>query len=248
MNSKFIIIEGIDGCGKGVAFDGVINYLKEAKISFLDLRKKEADLSKEPSLLNDVQCILTCEPTFHNTGRQLREDILTKLPEHSAKYVAEKFAEDRKELYQKIVVPALEKELFVFQDRSIISSLVYQAVQANDNRERLGVNDIASLPGNILALHHAPGLVVVQEIDPEIAYRRLYKREKKDNSDFEKEDFLRKIDDRYKKGQWRLFLKSKGTEIVDLDCDSLITPEMTRQGVLKEISDYIKRNKLKFRG
>lgn len=241
VNKNFIIIEGIDGAGKGTVLDAIVGFLFTSGFNLLDLRSEEADLTDKNFFLHKYRGVITCEPTGYETGREIRGVILKNLSSYTASQVAGKFTEDRKILYQKVIIPALKNGLVVIQDRSFISTLVYQANQAKKNKEGFGFNDIVQM--NSIALENPPGLVIAQQVNPETAYARLNKRtEKMDNTDFEKMDFLRINAESYKSGDWRKILEAKGTEIVDLDCDAPV--EKVKKNAVKIIKEYFKEAKL----
>lgn len=231
--NSFIVIEGIDGCGKGVVMEGVLKFLSEKGISFSDLREKISDFKSS-------RAILTCEPTNEGKGDEIRNKILKNLKDYSAMDVAAAFAQDRAQLYRNVIIPALSRGIFIIQDRSLISSLVYQLVQSEQNSEGMTQEEVMALPGNVLAIENPPGLVIVQQIEPEIAYSRLTNRAgKMDGTDFEKIGFLRKIAEKYRAGDWRRLLQSKGSKIIDLDCNRLDTPEMTQKAVIDIVRNYL---------
>jgi len=239
IHEKFIIIEGIDGCGKGTVLNAIIDFLGKSKVKFLDLREKEADLTG--NLPKGIQAIITCEPTHHGAGKELKEKILKNLSSYTAKQVAEKFAEDRNELYKKVIIPASEKGLLVIQDRSFISSFVYQLNQARANNEKFSEKDLEVM--NKKALDNPPGLVIVQKVKPDIAFERLSgRKDKQDGTDFEKINFLRQNSAGYSAKWWRDLLESKGTEIIELDCNEEIGRVM--QNAVNVIKGYCSKNNL----
>ena len=239
LHKKFIVIEGIDGCGKGTVMNAIIDFLKRNKIRFLDLRERKEDLASSSGLTKECSAILTCEPTHHGTGRELREKILRNLENYTARQVAEKFTEDRNILYEKTVIPALKKGMVVFQDRSVISTFVYQVNEAVKNNEKFSTGDIEKM--NAVAMENPPGLVIVQNVSPEAAHSRLSKRkEKQDNTEFEKIEFLKRNSEGYRKGEWRRLFAEKGTDIKDLDCNAGI--DAVKQNAVKIIEDYLGKN------
>ena len=218
LHKKFIIIEGIDGAGKGVVSDAIKDFLESEGLRILDLRKENVDLRKKDEIFfKKYDAILTCEPTYFGPGLELREEMLKNLPKYTARQVSEKFAEDRNILYEKVVIPALEKGMIVVQDRSVVSSLVYQVSQAIANKEKFTIEDVRKM--NKTALSNPPWLIIVQDVEPETAFSRLHKRkEKQDDSDFEKIDALKRNAEGYRAKEWRELFR-EGTEIRDLDCN-----------------------------
>jgi len=239
LHKKFVIIEGIDGAGKGVVSDALMDFLSSEGFRILDLRKENADLTRKDSgFFKKYDVILTCEPTYFSAGLELREKMLKNLPKYTARQVAEKFAEDRDALYSKVLLPALENGLIIVQDRSVVSSFVYQVNQAAGSKENLSLEDVEKM--NKVALSNPPGLLIVQNVDPQAAYSRLHKRtEKQDNTDFEKIEALKKNAEGYSSKKWREVLEKKEVEIKDLDCNAEI--EDVKRNSIKILREYLNK-------
>ncbi|MBN1390018.1 MAG: dTMP kinase [Candidatus Thermoplasmatota archaeon] len=100
--ASFIVIEGIDGCGKGTQARLLYEHLKE--------------------LGKDV--VLTAEPTKGPLGKLIREHLQDPFLDDGA--LALLFAADRIEHLDKVVRPALEAGKIVISDRYVYSSIAYQ--------------------------------------------------------------------------------------------------------------------------
>lgn len=100
--SPFIVIEGIDGSGKGT----------QAKA----LKERLKDLGKD--------VLLTREPTKGPTGRLIREHLSNPFLDDEA--LALLFASDRIEHLEKEIRPAMDSGKFVISDRYVYSSIAYQ--------------------------------------------------------------------------------------------------------------------------
>ena len=104
---KFIVFEGIDGCGKSTQIWKLAKYLSE--------------LSKYNHVL------VTRNPY---KSREIREILTLKEPaETQAEKLAELFIKDREEHVNELVKPHLEKGHYVICDRYLFSTLAYQAAQ-----------------------------------------------------------------------------------------------------------------------
>lgn len=88
---------------------------------------------------------------------------------------------DRYKLIQKTVIPSLQSGIVVLSVRSFLSTLVYQENEMYDSM--------------FLALAHqfvpAPDLVILYDIDPDIAFKRIQKRDRQLSSDEVPEKMLR---------------------------------------------------------
>ena len=104
---KFIVFEGIDGCGKSTQVWKFAQYL--------------AGLSKYHHVL------VTREPY---KSREIREILkTTESPETRAEKLTELFVKDRADHVQESILPNLEKGTHVISDRYKLSTMVYQSVQ-----------------------------------------------------------------------------------------------------------------------
>ena len=104
--TKFIVFEGIDGCGKGTQILNTIDLLKDYTTLFL---------TKEPSTLETGKLI----------KRLLKKE---KDPKSDAKKFAELYTKDRKE-HNKIILKQLNQKHTVICDRYYYSTIAYQQAQ-----------------------------------------------------------------------------------------------------------------------
>ncbi|MFW3146114.1 MAG: dTMP kinase [Thermoplasmatota archaeon] len=131
--APFIVIEGIDGCGKGTQARLLFEYLKEK--------------GREPKL--------TAEPTKGPIGKLIREHMAS--PFLDDKTLALMFAGDRIEHLDKEVVPALENDHPVISDRYVYSSIAYQG-QTIDIDWVAEINSYADKPDLAILLDVSPSL------------------------------------------------------------------------------------------
>lgn len=216
MKGVFIMVDGLDGSGKGTIVTALKDYLEQQGKSVFDLREfwqLKNDIPTE-HMLADYQVIISSEPTHSMIGKVIREEIIQDNGrEYSGLSTAHAFSLDREILYKKLIIPALQSGKIIIQERGVVTSLVYQPVQ----HEKLSLMDLISLPGNKLALKHAPTLLLVTVIDPDISMKRLDGRAKKDNAIFEKIVFQRKIAERYQSDWLKKLFENHGSKVVYLD-------------------------------
>ena len=122
MKGKFIVIEGIDGCGKTTQIDEISKWLPKS-----GLMKKGSQL------------ITTREPGGSLLGKKLRSLILDNNTNNKPTSLAELllYSADRAEHVSKIIAPALKKEDLVISDRFSDSTLAYQGYGRNINLETI---------------------------------------------------------------------------------------------------------------
>ena len=146
MKGKFIVIEGIDGCGKTTQIDELSKWLPNS-----GLIKKGSKL------------ITTREPGGRLLGKKLRGLILDNNENNKPSSLAELllYSADRAEHVSKIISPALNKNDWVISDRFSDSTLAYQGYGRNINLEI--IKNIES----IVCQGESPDLTFYLEISPE---------------------------------------------------------------------------------
>ncbi len=104
---KFIVLEGIDGCGKSSQIYGVIKYFLEKD------KHNHVIVTREPYKNREIRKIL---------GQD--SDAYSKAGE-----IAQLYMQDRQEHVDNVIKPALEMGHIVVSDRYKYSTIVYQSVQ-----------------------------------------------------------------------------------------------------------------------
>lgn len=154
---RFVVVEGIDGCGSST----------------------QAKLLKERLGKEGITAHLTCEPCQGLIGRLIRQNLRHELvdPRDQQPHTfgwdvsALLFAADRLDHVQKEILPALDKGYWVVSDRYLFSSLTYQSLTAGvPQKDALGW--IQAL--NCRAL--VPDLVIIVNTSADVAARRRNKR------------------------------------------------------------------------
>ncbi len=111
MNGRFIVFEGIDGCGKTTQ----VNQLKEW-------------LPQSGLMPKDKKCYITREPGGTDLGVEVRKILLNAQSNDYPAPITELllYAADRAQHVTKIIQPALEKGDWVISDRFSGSTIAYQ--------------------------------------------------------------------------------------------------------------------------
>ncbi|MBD3354526.1 dTMP kinase [Candidatus Woesearchaeota archaeon] len=125
MQGKFIVFEGIDGCGKGTQLKLASSYL--------------FDLSKNHDIF------LTREPTrdFKEIRKRLAEQTDAK---QDAKWYANAFVKDRKNHLKRYIRPNLKNGTHVLSDRYKYSTLTYQQTQGMPLQKLLDIHKNMLIP------------------------------------------------------------------------------------------------------
>ena len=187
MRGKFIVIEGIDGCGKTTQINEISRWLPKS------------GLMGENSKL-----VKTREPGGSLLGRKLRNLILDNNKNNKPSSLAELllYSADRAEHISKIISPALEKEDWVISDRFADSTLAYQGYGRNINLEI--IKNIES----IVCQGEQPDLTIFLEISAEESILRR-KNLVPDRMESEGINFLQKVNEGFK-----LIAKEKNWKVI----------------------------------
>ena len=187
MRGKFIVIEGIDGCGKTTQIEEISRWLPTS------------GLMGENSKL-----IKTREPGGSLLGKKLRNLILDNNKKNKPSSLAELllYSADRAEHVSKIIAPELEKQNWVISDRFADSTLAYQGYGRNINL------DIIKNIESIVCQGKKPDLTIFLEISAEESVLRR-KNLIPDRMESEGINFLQKVNDGFK-----LIAKEKNWKVI----------------------------------
>ena len=187
MKGKFIVIEGIDGCGKTTQIRELSRWLPDSGL-----------MNKNSKL------ITTREPGGSQLGKKLRTLILENNKNNKPSALAELllYSADRAEHVSKIISPALKSKDWVLSDRFADSTLAYQGYGRNINLET--IKNIES----IVCQGETPDLTIFLEISPEESILRR-KNEIPDRMESEGIKFLEKVNNGF-----RLIAKEKNWKVI----------------------------------
>lgn len=163
MKGIFIVVEGIDGAGKGYAMMRLQEYIMG--------KSKKYD-----------HLLLTRNPTNSLDGQKLREILATERDSQSgARQCMELFIKDRTQHVENHVKPALEKGYVVLCDRYKYSTMAFQHAQGIPLEELISMQ--SHLP--------TPDLVFLLDLPVEVASQRMSNRDGKEK--FENKEFSEKV-------------------------------------------------------
>jgi dTMP kinase len=121
---KFIVFEGIDGCGKSSQFSSFAKYL------FSKSKYNHIVLTREPYQSREIRNILAT----------------TKDPYQQAVLLAKLFVQDRIGHLKRVVIPSLDIGLDVVSDRYKHSTIAYQAAQGLPIQELIDMHKQLLVP------------------------------------------------------------------------------------------------------
>ena len=194
MKGKFIVFEGIDGCGKTTQINEIFNWLSYSSL-----------------ISNNSSIIKTREPGGSLLGQKLRDLILSNNNDNSPTSLTELllYAADRTEHVAKIIAPSLEKGDWILSDRFSGSTLAYQGYGRNIDAEIIKKLEIIACQGE------KPDITFLLDISPEESIARR-KNQIPDRIESEGINFLRKVNNGFKeiakKNNWIVITASNSKE------------------------------------
>ena len=210
MKGKFIVIEGIDGCGKTTQINELSKWLPNS------------GLIKTGSKL-----ITTREPGGSNLGEKLRRLILDNNENNKPSSLAELllYSADRAEHVSKIIAPALKNNDWVISDRFSDSTLAYQGYGRNIDL------DIIKKIESIVCQGEYPDLTFFLEISPEESIFRR-KNEIPDRMESEGISFLKKVNEGFK-----LIAKEKNWKVISASQNIKTISNQIKETLLNNFSN-----------
>ena len=209
MKGKFIVIEGIDGCGKTTQINEISKWLPTSGLMGVNSK-----------------LVKTREPGGSLLGQKIRNLILDNNKNNKPSSLAELllYSADRAEHVSKIISPALEKEDWVLSDRFASSTLAYQGYGRNINLEI--IKDIES----IVCQGEHPDLTIFLEISAEESIARR-KNLVPDRIESEGIKFLQKVNEGF-----RLIAKEKNWKVISATQNINMISNEIKETLLKNFS------------
>ncbi|HEX9814600.1 MAG TPA: dTMP kinase [Myxococcota bacterium] len=151
----------------------------------LDGSGKSTQLERLAARLRAAGCdiVKTHEPTGLPSGQRIREMARSGkplAPEAELRW----FVEDRRAHVAEVIAPALRAGQVVLTDRYYLSTVAYQGARGLDYEQILADSE-AEFP--------IPDLVVLLEIDPQVAFERVHTRGAELEGIFERREFLARV-------------------------------------------------------
>ncbi len=233
----FVLVDGMDGSGKGVIMDSYREWAKEKGLKVLELRDYCLQNGRlpEPEDIGDYDLIISGEPSYGGIGREIVDEMITSNKrEYSVTSTSWAFSLDREVLYNRVIIPALKQNKLVIQERGVLTSLVYQPVQG-----RITLRELMEMPGNRLALKHAPDLLLITKVDPKVVIERLQVDNRIGQAIFHTLNFQRTIEERYNSQWLKSLFERFNTRIVYVDTNPPKTIEETKLEARNILEEFI---------
>lgn len=238
-NGLFVVVDGLDGIGKGVIESELQDMLESPVFDSIQWCKENPDKRPSLDLLFGYKSVLTGEPTYSLLGRDIRDYFTAKENEgvFTADELIQAYSLDRHLQMALFVVPALEAGYDVIQSRSFATTLCYQTLNAEDEGRNVEETKTKILehPGNRYEITYAPDLLIIPTIgDISKLIERLDFREKKDNTIFENDKFLRRAKPFYESSWLKEIFENAKTKVAYLDAGISIDSTRKQAGEIFE--------------
>ena len=206
MKGKFIVIEGIDGCGKTTQIDEIAKWLPSSGL-----------------IGENSKLVKTREPGGSLLGQKIRTLILDNNKNNKPSSLAELllYSADRAEHVSKIISPALKNKDWVICDRFCDSTLAYQGYGRNIN-----LNIIKNLE-SVVCQGIYPDLTIFLEISAEESVLRR-KNFIPDRIESEGIKFLQKVNEGF-----NLIAKEKNWKVIPASQDIQSISNEIKKTILK---------------
>jgi len=212
---RFIMVDGIAGSGKSTIAAAIIDWAKNTDQRVFSLKDWYQNHTNPPKFeeISEHDVFVTFEPTRSWVGSAIRFELSQIEQPYEGTALAHAFALDRQIQYRRLIIPALQAGKTIIQDRGVTTSIVYQPIMKNS----LTLEQILNLPGNKLALNHAPNHLILTNISPEIAVKRIPGRKEESKGVFAELEMLKKWHQRFHSDWFRELFEKHGTKIHPLD-------------------------------
>ncbi|MFA5211327.1 MAG: hypothetical protein WC414_02370 [Patescibacteria group bacterium] len=208
----FIILDGIDGSGKGTIIKEWQKYFESQNKKIFNLKEFWRINNRHPEFeeIKNFDVLFSAEPTYVGVGEIIRKELIKNGNDYSPTTIAHAYALDRLVLYKKIIIPFLQMNKIVIKDRSVSTSLCYQPLQDGS----ITIDEVAKIEGNEFALKNAPDYLIIADLPATEAIKRLFERtNEKDDALFEKKEFLEKARTTFLSENYQKFFTDRGTKI-----------------------------------
>lgn len=203
----FISVEGIDGAGKSTHLSFIADYLRKC----------------------GKEVVVTREPGGTINGERIRELLLHKHDGmHRVTELLLMFA-SRQELIHNLILPNLDKGVWVISDRFIDASVAYQGVG-----RAIGV-DVVNQVANILEPKIKTDLTLLFDISLEVAVGRITNSRDKDRIESAPKEFFANVQNAYHD-----ILKNEPDRVKLITTDQSINK--TQQTIMNHLNNLINKS------
>ena len=242
---ELIVVDGLDGIGKGVIERALIEYEQKLGRAVFDTIAHSRGWDSLPELKDfwrppvpHFNTIVTAEPTYAGIGKTIREEIIAQNQrDYSIESQIRTYADDRLVQMTRFANPARINGVRDLRSRCVAASLTYQVLGAQNRGMSLeeARNLVLSQEGNQLALEWAPNLLIIPTIESaEEVIKRIQERKKNqkdDHSIFDNLKFQERLKDHYEDAWLKELFEGNGTTVAYINAGISIqsTGEQARE-------------------
>ena len=165
----FIVVEGINGCGKGVQLPKLEEYIYGLN------RANTIFRTREPNV-------------FDENGQKARDMLSSEGDPYANNREAVKYFAENRRTHNKIFSPMLKRGINVLSDRYWYSNFAFQGAQGISYGDIAEANEVCK----------APDLTLLIDVPVDVVFDRLHSRDGESRRKFDSDkDFLNKVRDNY---------------------------------------------------
>lgn len=212
---RLIIVDGIAGSGKSTLLRAAKGWSERCGHRIFDLAEW-AKTNPEPPRFDQVvefDVLFTFEPTRQWVGSAIRHEMSRTDQPYAGESLAHAFSLDREIMYRRLILPALAAGKTIIQDRGVSTSIAYQPIMPDS----ISLRRLLSLPGNALAMKHAPAALILTDLDAEVAVERIKKRDEESKGVFADLAMLRRVARRFRSHWYSTLFHVHGTSVHTFD-------------------------------
>jgi len=171
MRGKFITLEGLDGAGKSTHLGWIARFLRN----------------------RGIRVKVTREPGGTAAGEKLRHLVLERNQRLHAETETLLMFAARREHLDKVILPALERGIWVLCDRFTDATYAYQAGGSGVPWDKVSILEQWVQQG------FAPDLTILFDVSPQLGRQRAGRKRSPDRFEREQEDYYRRVRDAYRR-------------------------------------------------
>ena len=218
------MVDGILGSGKSTILQAIHEWSRTCQHRAFRLQDWTGAEPPRFEDIPDYDVYFTYEPTRTWIGSALRYELSRTDQPYGGEELAHAFALDRQIMYRRLIIPALEAGKTIIQDRGVSSSIALQPVMP----QGLPLEQMIALPGNHLALAHAPDVLILTRIRAQTAFARIQARQEESKGVYADLAFLQIQEERFASDWFKQLFASVGTQVVELDTSGTLEETKTQ--------------------
>lgn len=207
------MVDGMTGSGKSTILKAVHTWADDHGKRVFKLHDWKHTQPPHFSELPEADIYFTYEPTRTWVGAAIRYELSQTEDPYGGMELAHAFALDRQIMYRRVILPALAAGKHVIQDRGVTSSIVYQPVM----KDSVPLETLLQLPGNKLAMEHAPDNLILTKVPAHIAHERIQSRSDESKGVFAQLAFMKQQEERFHSDWFKELFEQHGTTVHTID-------------------------------